>query len=397
MKKIFTILLTIISIDLFAQVFANDTCIGAISIQNPTTSFQTFTADFSKAKIKTIKLTYQTYEHSTVYYKFISTANVMLFKFNEDLDSDLSFYVRKSNNCNLTVDKQTKDILTFNKTTGKSDLLLISNLEIGNEYVIVLNRNSPGTFNVPTKLDPLKVLKQIQYRNVDVKIINDIPSGNVLLNYDIPSSFNLIDLLSSQQYMFRSNCLSTLKDSNVVDIYYRFTPTSSTANFKISLKDPSLYSSMVLIWETGSSYDDIKGTTCQGNQANKTERIYTFNNLTANSTTIIRLAIGSLTSKLGYERIAISSSDVSVTLMSNSVTNIEENSIANISIYPNPSSNGYFQVISDDEIQQIKVTNTLGESELFENTKQISTKLKGLLLVELISNKGKFIQKLIVE
>ena len=79
------------------------------------------------------------------------------------------------------------------------------------------------------------------------------------------------------------------------------------------------------------------------------------------------------------------------------LNSIEDSFVIKLTLAPNPSSNGYFQVISDEAIQQIKVTNTLGEYEFFENTKQISTKLKGLLLVELISNKGKFIQKLIVE
>ncbi len=79
------------------------------------------------------------------------------------------------------------------------------------------------------------------------------------------------------------------------------------------------------------------------------------------------------------------------------MNSIEDSFVNNLTLAPNLSSNGYFQVISDEEIQQIKVSNTLGESEFFENTKHISTKLKGLLLVELISNKCKFIQKLIVE
>lgn len=398
MKKYLSIFLLFISFEIFAQAFANDTCVGSVSIQNPTTSFQTFTADFSQAKIKTIKLTYQTYERSTVFYKFISTANVMLLKFNKDIDTDLSLYVRKSNNCDLSIDNQTKEILSSSVyTSGKNDLLLISDLEIGKEYIIVLTRSSPATFNVPTKLDPLKVLKQIQYRNVEVKIPNDIASGEVFLNYDVPSSFNINNLLSSQQYMFRSNCLSTLKDSNVVDIYYRFTPTTSTAYFKINLQDSNLHSSMVLIWQTGNVYDDIKGTTCQGNQANKTDRIYTFNNLTANSTTIIRLAIGSLTSKLGYERIDLSNSDVSVTLMSNSVTNIEENSFLNISMYPNPSNDGRFIINTTETISQIKVSNALGQTEVFDATNEIKTSLKGLLFVEVSTPNGKVSSKVVVE
>lgn len=64
-------------------------------------------------------------------------------------------------------------------------------------------------------------------------------------------------------------------------------------------------------------------------------------------------------------------------------------------VYPNPST-GSFSIATDDLIEQVTITNVNGQQEIFRS-KEISTTFKGLLLIDIKSNKGRSVQKIIVE
>lgn len=64
-------------------------------------------------------------------------------------------------------------------------------------------------------------------------------------------------------------------------------------------------------------------------------------------------------------------------------------------VYPNPSA-GSFSIATDDLIKQVTITNATGQQETFKS-KEITTTFKGLLLIDIKSNKGRSVQKIIIE
>jgi hypothetical protein len=78
------------------------------------------------------------------------------------------------------------------------------------------------------------------------------------------------------------------------------------------------------------------------------------------------------------------------------VTGITASNETEALIYPNPSSDGKFNVSSEASIKEIIVTNMLGQSETFKS-KEFTTSLKGSLTVTITTETGTAQQKIFVE
>ncbi|MBC7450911.1 MAG: T9SS type A sorting domain-containing protein, partial [Cytophagales bacterium] len=79
------------------------------------------------------------------------------------------------------------------------------------------------------------------------------------------------------------------------------------------------------------------------------------------------------------------------------VTSIVKASDIGLSLYPNPSNDGHFSVKADNiDVNRIVVSNVNGVTEEF-TSKEFSTHLKGLLLIQVYTSKGLVSEKVIVQ
>jgi uncharacterized repeat protein (TIGR03803 family) len=113
------------------------------------------------------------------------------------------------------------------------------------------------------------------------------------------------------------------------------------------------------------------------------------------------LADKTLTKKFDYQGISASKAITSQLIINQATqaqnnaaisTQIYNTSGLNVIVYPNPSS-GDFSIVADGEIESITLINSLGQSEVF-NAAQIHTSFKGLIIMQVKTNKGVLIKKL---
>jgi hypothetical protein len=88
---------------------------------------------------------------------------------------------------------------------------------------------------------------------------------------------------------------------------------------------------------------------------------------------------------------------VAIKFVSCVVTNVEEQTDSELMLLsPNPSQDGHFSINTKTAIEEILVSNTLGQEEIY-HTNTFHTSLKGLLLVKIKTKDTQVVHKVLVE
>ena len=210
-----------------------------------------------------------------------------------------------------------------------------------------------------------------------------------LLNLNSSYKVYLSSYLKGRETRFGSipACFTSKSDVNTVDFFVKFKAVETSMTLQLEVPDISTESVIELMSSPKS---------CDNNFQTGTQlRNYTFNSLVVGNYYTARIEVGG-DSQIGFTRLN-ATANASITLRNGVVTNVETEKELPFTLYPNPSSDGKLFIQSLEEIQHIKVTNILGQTEHFYNTNEFNTAFKGLIFIEVSSISGTGIKKIIVK
>jgi sugar lactone lactonase YvrE len=198
-----------------------------------------------------------------------------------------------------------------------------------------------------------------------------------------------------------SSCTTSVSNLNTIDAFFSFVSPGVSASLILSLGDASWSSSMELI--DTSNYSSIDNTCLNNVDFGQSQRVHTFDNLTAGKTYFVRLEIGG-SGPLGTARRTGSDKSFSVALAS--VTGIENNDNQSkhfTNVYPNPAKEFLTVSLSTNSNGSVEIINGLGEvvlsNAINNKTTTFSTRYlsNGIYIVKILTDKGIDVRQIVIE